>query len=183
MHTKIIWSVFVLLVSCFFLITANVIPAWASCGVSHIECRYECIEYYPNGKDCKKTKKICETVCDDFDVKKSGETPHTGYSVKATDKSDKEVKRMITVSGKLDKVAGIGGETPGWAIELDADLEVTKGMRKVKHIEVDPNGKGIDALNGKHVEMTGSLAWRHGVERGDYPVLMIEAIKEIKAKK
>ena len=56
-------------------------------------------------------------------------------------------------------------------------------MRKVTHIEVDPNGKGIDALKGKHVEVTGSLEWRHGVERGNYPVIMIETIKEIKAKK
>jgi hypothetical protein len=183
MYTKMICLVFVLLVSCLFLITANIVPAWAGCILSHIDCRYDCIEYYPNGKDCKKTKKICETVCDEFDVKKSGETPHTGYSVKATDKSDKEVKRVITVSGKLDKVAGIGGETTGWAIELDADLEVTKGMKKVKHLEVDPNSKSIEPLKGKRVQVTGSLIWRHGVERGDYPVIMIETIKEIKTKK
>ena len=74
-----------------------------------------------------KTKKICETVCDEFDVKPSGETPHIGYYIKATDKSDKEGIRMITVSGKFNQIVEIGGETAGWTMELDADLEVRKG--------------------------------------------------------
>lgn len=26
-------------------------------------CTYPCIEYYPNGTDCKKTEKVCEPVC------------------------------------------------------------------------------------------------------------------------
>jgi len=40
-------------------------------------------------------------------------------------------------------------ETTGWALELDSEIEVTKGMEKVKNIEVDPNGKSIEMLKGK----------------------------------
>jgi hypothetical protein len=50
--------------------------ALEGCSVSHQECTYRCIEYYPNGTDCKKSKKECKEVCDDFDVKPSGDTPH-----------------------------------------------------------------------------------------------------------
>lgn len=50
--------------------------ALAGCVTSHQECEYQCIEYYPNGTDCKKSKKVCHEVCDDFDVNTSGGTPH-----------------------------------------------------------------------------------------------------------
>jgi len=46
----------------------------AECTSSHEECDHPCIEYYENGTDCKKTKKVCHTVCDEFSVKKSGDT-------------------------------------------------------------------------------------------------------------
>jgi len=74
----------------------------------------------------------------------------------------------------------MGGESTGWAIKLDADLEVAEGARKVKQIEIDPNGKTIEALEGKRVQVTGSLVWRHGVERGVYQVIMVDTIKEYK---
>jgi hypothetical protein len=49
------------------------LASWADgCGVSHEECKYICTEYYPNGTDCKKTRKECYTVCDDFDVDHGG---------------------------------------------------------------------------------------------------------------
>lgn len=51
----------------------------AACTLSHQECTYECFQWYPNGTDCLKSKKICKTVCDQFDVKPSGETPHIPF--------------------------------------------------------------------------------------------------------
>lgn len=57
-------------------IYAQQAAALAGCVTSHQECEYQCIEYYPNGTDCKKSKKVCHEVCDDFDVKPSGDTPH-----------------------------------------------------------------------------------------------------------
>lgn len=55
---------------------SQAVTALEGCSVSHQECTYRCIEYYPNGTDCKKSKKECKEVCDDFDVKPSGDTPH-----------------------------------------------------------------------------------------------------------
>lgn len=50
--------------------------ARAECTLQREVCRdvYTCIEYYPNGTDCRKTVKTreCETVCDDFDVDRGG---------------------------------------------------------------------------------------------------------------
>lgn len=52
----------------------------ADCTIFHEECEYICIQYYPNGTDCWKSKKICKKVCDDFDVNPSGGTPHGQYN-------------------------------------------------------------------------------------------------------
>ena len=46
--------------------------AMENCGVSHVDCEYPCIEWYPNHTDCRKTKKVCHEVCDDFDVDRGG---------------------------------------------------------------------------------------------------------------
>ncbi|MFZ5723856.1 MAG: hypothetical protein ACOY33_09365 [Pseudomonadota bacterium] len=63
----------------FFIVPALVafpLVAYGECTLSHEECRdvYTCIEYYPNGTDCKKTVKSreCHTVCDEFDVDRGG---------------------------------------------------------------------------------------------------------------
>jgi hypothetical protein len=173
------WAI--LSITSIILVGFNPIASWAGCTVSHTECHYECIEYYPNGTDCKKSKKICETICDDFDVIPSGGTPHGGVSKGAmTGLVEKEEVRVVTVGGKLDRIYAIGGETTGWVLELDSDMELKQGMKKVKHIEVDPSGKHLDSLEGKQVHVTGSLTWRHGVERGDYPVIVINLIKRLK---
>ncbi len=135
-----------------------------------------------NEKAWTKNRRVHFVVVD-FDIKK----PHdeslspikrSGYEYQA-----ERVEQMIKVSGMLKRVFGIGGETAGWAIDLDSDLEVPDAMKKVKRIEVEPNGKTLDPLEGHRVEVVGSLTWRHGVERGDYPVIVINAIKEIGEKK
>ena len=60
------------------------------CGVSHEECTYTCTEYYPNGTDCRKTKKECHKVCDDFSVKKSGDTTEHQHLNRDTSGDDKK---------------------------------------------------------------------------------------------
>jgi hypothetical protein len=96
-------------------------------------------------------------------------------------KMKQEEGQTITVNGILEPAAGIGGETTGWAIAADTDLEIAPGKR-VRSLEVDPHGKPLGALTGKRVQATGALTWRHGVERGDFPVIEIDTIKERKAK-
>ncbi len=86
--------------------------------------------------------------------------------------------RMITITGKLVKIVAIGGETTGWAVELDSPLEVNG--KKINRIEIDPNGKKIGGFNNKRVEVLGTLLKRSGIERKEYWVLMVNKIQEIK---
>lgn len=95
----------------------------------------------------------------------------------AQEKGDQE---MITVTGKLARAVAIGGETTGWAIELDSPLEVEG--KKLKRIEVDTgdNDEKAKELENKQVQITGTLEKRHGVERGEYWVIAAKEIEEIK---
>lgn len=55
------------------VILATLLPssAFPYCTLTETRCTYTCTEYYPNGTDCRKTKKECEEVCIQFEVKKS----------------------------------------------------------------------------------------------------------------
>jgi hypothetical protein len=86
----------------------------------------------------------------------------------------------ITIAGMLVRVAGIGGETTGWAIQLDSEIEV-RGER-MKSIEVSGDSREFERLENKHVEATGRLALRHGVTRGAWPVVQVSSIRESRAK-
>ncbi len=86
---------------------------------------------------------------------------------------------MITITGKLVKIVAIGGETTGWAVDLDSSLEVDG--KKLNRIEIDPNGKKIDGFNNKRVEIIGTLKKRSGIERKEYWVILVDKIQETKA--
>jgi len=150
--------------------------ALAGCTVSHIECEYPCIEYYPNGVDCKKTKKVCKTVCDDFEVKPSGDTPHRGFSLQMFQQKKGAIV-MQTVTGVLHRVGAIGGETTGWAIRLDSPLKLPE-IKQVNEIEVDAESSLLKPLMDKQVEARGRIIWRQGIERGRYPVMTIDWIRK-----
>ncbi len=82
----------------------------------------------------------------------------------------------ITATGRLERVAGIGGETTGWAIELDSEMEV-RGQR-VMSIEVSGKTDEFAKFENKHIQAVGTLAVRHGVTRGDWPVLDVKSLRE-----
>lgn len=86
----------------------------------------------------------------------------------------------ITVSGTLVRVAGIGGETTGWAIQLDSQIEVQG--EQLNSIEVSGDRSEFAMLENKHVEATGKIAARHGVTRGEWPVLEVSSIRESRRK-
>lgn len=90
-------------------------------------------------------------------------------------------QETMTVTGKLVRVLAIGGETTGWAVKLDSPLEVEG--KKLSQIEVDAGDKRekISELENKHVQVTGTLEKRHGVERGEYWVIAAQEIQEIKS--
>ncbi len=89
-------------------------------------------------------------------------------------------ERQTTVTGKLGRVMAIGGESTGWAIQLDS--ETTIDDKRVGSIEVDyPNSARLEKLADKHVKATGTLSHRHGVETGERLVLVASSMKEVKA--
>ena len=86
----------------------------------------------------------------------------------------------LVVTGQLRRVAGIGGESTGWAMRLDSEIAVQG--KAMKSIEVSGQPKEFERLENKRVEAKGKIAFRHGVERGDWPILEVTAIKEIESK-
>jgi heat shock protein HslJ len=85
--------------------------------------------------------------------------------------------QKITVTGKLTRVMAIGGESTGWAIQLDSEVAVEG--KQVSSIEVySRKTKTLEKLENKRVAATGSLSHRQGVETGEQIVLEISSIAE-----
>jgi hypothetical protein len=90
-------------------------------------------------------------------------------------------QEMVTVTGNLARIVAIGGETTGWAVKLDSPLEVEG--KKLSMLEVDAGDKSekVKELADRRVQITGTLEKRHGVERGEYWVITVKEIQEIKS--
>ena len=87
---------------------------------------------------------------------------------------------VTTLTGKLTRVAGIGGESTGWAVLLDS--EITIRNKSIKSIEVRGQIKEFEEMDNKHVEAKGKIIFRHGIERSEWPVLEVSSLKGTKAK-
>ncbi len=73
----------------------------------------------------------------------------------------------------------IGGESTGWAIQLDH--EITIDGKQISSLEIDyPKAKKLQKLEKKQVKASGKLTHRHGVETGDRLILEVTSLKEIK---
>ena len=89
-------------------------------------------------------------------------------------------ERQTTVTGKLGRVMAIGGESTGWAIQLDSETSIDG--KRVDSLEVDySNTERLEKLADKHVKATGTLSHRKGVETGERLVLVVSSMKEVKA--
>src|ERR1700730_7653931 len=92
-----------------------------------------------------------------------------------------EQAEKITVTGTLNHAMAIGGESTGWAIQLES--ETTIGGHQVRSIEVDyPETGKLEKLDSKRVTAIGTISRRQGVETGERPVLVVSSIKEAKGK-
>jgi len=90
-----------------------------------------------------------------------------------------EQVQKITVTGTLNRTLAIGGESSGWAIQLDP--ESTIEGKQASSIEVDyPKTEKLEKLNSKRVTATGIISHRQGVETGERPVLIVSSLKEAK---
>jgi heat shock protein HslJ len=88
--------------------------------------------------------------------------------------------QTMTVSGTLTRAMAIGGESTGWTIQLDSEVAIDG--KQVHAIEVDSRKpRKLEKLESKHVEATGLLSHRQGVETGERTVLALSSIKEAPA--
>jgi hypothetical protein len=88
--------------------------------------------------------------------------------------------KPITVTGKLVRVVAAGGETTGWAIELDSPLKI--GDESVHPLEVDHDTNRFTKLEDKHVEANGNLTTHTGKEHPQRHVLEVTNIHEANPK-
>lgn len=85
-------------------------------------------------------------------------------------------QETITVTGTLNHVMAIGGESTGWALQLDAGTKVEG--KPMSELEVAyPNQAELRKWNGKRVRVSGKLSTRQGVERGARTVLEIAKLQ------
>ncbi len=87
--------------------------------------------------------------------------------------------QKVTVMGKLTHVMAIGGESTGWAIEVDPG--VTIDGKELHSVEVSYKKTArLEKLENKRVAATGKVDHRKGVETGDRMVLEATSIREAK---
>jgi len=84
---------------------------------------------------------------------------------------------MITVRGKLLRVVGIGGESTGWAIELDEPVQMSG--ETIRQVDVNQDPTRWRAFENQRVEAIGQLTIRQGIERQFWPVLEVETVEEV----
>jgi len=80
----------------------------------------------------------------------------------------------MILTGKLTHMMGIGGETTGWALELNSDLTIEG--QTFRSIEVSGPAKKLSHFANQEVKARGMIKHRHGVERKDRLVLEVSSI-------
>lgn len=86
--------------------------------------------------------------------------------------------KKLTVTGKLTRVMAIGGETSGWAIELNSTI--TLDGKELHSIEVQSlDALKLESLKNQWVRAKGTLASTTGFETGQRPILKLSSIKAI----
>ena len=158
-----------LICSLFLGISADV---FAACTVWHTECVYDCIQYYPNGTDCWKSKKRCFNVCDDFDVHISGPTAKTKTSTgfRFTNSRQELDEGNMSVRGQLARIVSFRLDAPIWLLTLETPL--VYGKEQINHLEVHALEAPDEGLIGKQVTISGAIEWRDGRLGGKQPILI-----------
>ena len=72
----------------------------------------------------------------------------------------------------------IGGETSGWSLELKH--QITLEGKKMRSVEITGPAGELEKLKNQRVTAVGTLEHHTGMERGDYMVLEISAIRAVK---
>jgi|SRR5579864_1924598 len=78
-------------------------------------------------------------------------------------------EQKITLTGKLVRAMAIGGESTGWALELES--ATTIDGKQVNSIQVNYRKTAkLEKLANKRVTASGKLARQHEMETGEQPV-------------
>jgi len=85
-----------------------------------------------------------------------------------------------TLTGRLVRAMAIGGESTGWALELDEATNIDGKQANSIQVSYRKTGK-LEKLENKRVTATGKITHRQGVETGEQPVLSVSRLKEAKA--
>jgi len=85
--------------------------------------------------------------------------------------------KILTVRGILQKTIGVGSDTTGVGILLDGPIRIDDAS--VNLLEIPASTPEVDKLLSKYVEATGTIVYRTGVERGKWPVLQVNNMKEL----
>jgi heat shock protein HslJ len=85
---------------------------------------------------------------------------------------------LITLTGKLVRAIAVGGESTGWALELDSAITVDGRQMNSLQVRYEHAAK-LQGLANKRVTATGKFLHQQGVETGKHPVLEISSIQEL----
>jgi len=89
-------------------------------------------------------------------------------------------EQEIAATGKLVRAMAIGGGSIGWILELES--AITIDGKPVNSILVSYRKiEELEKLENARVSVTGKIAHRNGVEKGEHVVLDASSIKEAKA--
>ena len=89
-------------------------------------------------------------------------------------------EQEIAATGKLVRAMAIGGGSIGWILELESAVAIDG--KPVNSILVSyRKTEQLEKLENARVSVTGKIAHRHGVEKGDHLVLDVSSIREAKA--
>lgn len=89
-------------------------------------------------------------------------------------------QQKTTLTGKLVRLMAMGGESTGWAVELEPASTIDGTQLHSIQVSYANTGK-LEKLTNKRVTAIGKLVHRHGVETGEQPVLEVSSIKESRA--
>jgi hypothetical protein len=86
--------------------------------------------------------------------------------------------KMI-VTGELQRVMAIGGESTGWVVQLESKTSIDGKDATSIEIEYSNTGR-LEVLENKRVEARGVLSHRQGVETGERTVLVVSSLRKAK---
>jgi hypothetical protein len=90
-------------------------------------------------------------------------------------------KNEIRVTGRLTRAMAIGGESTGWTLELDPEVNIQGTEHHSLEISYSKTAK-LEKLANKMVVAKGTLTTQPGVERGERTIFKVASIKEAKPK-